>query len=157
MPAFINNPTLIGEAIVTALRGLSLMPAENVLRRKTPSLPPGKDPPAIVVVVSDAGAEGATEPLTATEKINRYPTLVVIITAAGGKALADDDTVREWRNAVEDEIDDRELVTFAGLPGFNRVITTGQAPFDGSVIPKDLNYSAQTFNVEMIETRAART
>jgi hypothetical protein len=148
------SPNLIADAVVAAIRGLSLVPNANVVKRKTPSLPPGADPPQIVVVVGEAGAEGMTEPLTATEKLNRYPTLVVIITAAGGKGLLDDETLRTWRDQIEDEIDDRARTTFASVPGFNVVNTTGQAPFDGSVIPKDLNYSAQTFNVEVIEQRA---
>jgi hypothetical protein len=148
------SPNLIADAVVTAIRGLGLIDAESVVKRKTPSLPPGKDPPCIVVVVGEAGAEGQTEPLTWNQKVNRYPTLVVIITAAGGKALADDETLRNWRDLIEDEIDDKERTTFASVPGFNVVTTTGQAPFDGSVIPKDLNYSAQTFNVEVIEQRA---
>lgn len=152
MPA---SPNLIADAVVAAIRGLALVPSASVVRRKTPSLPYGKDPPAIVVVVGEAGAEGQTEPISATQKINRYPTLVVIVTAAGGKGLIDDATLREWREAIEDEIDDRARTTFASVPGFNVVNTTGQAPFDGSVLPKDLNYSAQTFNVEVIEERVA--
>jgi hypothetical protein len=148
------SPNLIADAVVTAIRGLALVPDASVVKRKTPSLPPGADPPQIVVVVGEAGAEGMTEPVWRTAKLNRYPTLVLIVTAAGGKALADDETLREWRDLIEDEIDDKERTTFASVPGFNVVTTTGQAPFDGSVIPKDLNYSAQTFNVEVIEQRA---
>jgi hypothetical protein len=148
------SPNLIADAVVAAIRALDLVPDDKVQRRKTPSLPPGKDPPAIVVVVGEAGAEGQTEPLTATQKLNRYPTLVVIITGAGGRGLIDDATLREWRDRIEDEIDDRARATFATVPGFNVVNTTGQAPFDGSVISKDLNYSSQTFNVEVIEERA---
>ena len=150
MPA---SPNLIADAAVTAIQGLALVDSDKVVRRKTPSLPPGKDPPAIVVVVGEAGAEGMTEPLTATQKINRYPTLVLIVTAAGGKGLLDDETLREWRDQIEDELDDRGRTTFASVTGYNVTNTTGQAPFDGSVINKDLNYSAQTFNIEVIEER----
>jgi hypothetical protein len=148
------SPNLIADAVVTAIRGLGLVPDASVIKRKTPSWAEGTPLPCIVVVVGEAGAEGMTEPVWRTAKINRYPTLVVCITPAGGKALADDETLREWRDQIEDEIDDKERTTFASVPGFNVVNTTGQAPFDGSVIPKDLNYSAQTFNVEVIEQRA---
>jgi hypothetical protein len=148
------SPNLIADAVVTAIRGLDLIPDAKVVRYKTPSLPPGVDPPAIVVVVGEAGAEGMTEMIDARTKLNRYPTLVVIITAAGGMLLADDATVRTWRDQIEDEIADKERTTFASVTGFNLVNTTGQAPFDGSVLNKDLNYSAHTFNVEVLETKA---
>ncbi|AMV27560.1 hypothetical protein VT84_24375 [Gemmata sp. SH-PL17] len=149
-----TSPNVIADCVVAAIRALNLVPPANVVKRKAPSLPPGKEPPAIVVTVGEAGAEGRTEPLTATQKINRYPTTVVVITAAGGKALLDDEALREWRDRIEDRIDDRSRTTFAALAGFNKVDTVGKAPFDGAVLPKDLNYSAQTFEVEVIETRA---
>lgn len=150
-----QSPVLIADAVVAAIRGLALVPAAAVVKRKTPSLPPGVDPPAIVVVVGEAGFEGRTEPLTWNQKINRYPTTVIVITAAGGKTLADDDTVREWRGLIEDEIDDRWQATFASVPGINKVDSVGKTPFDGAVLPKDLNYSAQTFEVEVIEQRVS--
>lgn len=149
------SPNLIADAVVSAIQGLNLtgLPDANVVKRKTPSLPPGKDPPCVVVVVGEGGEEGQTEELSAFWKLNRYPTTVIIITAAGGKLLADDETVREWRVLIEQELDDRERATFASVTGFNKVYTIGKAPFDGSVLPKDLNFSAQTFSVEVVETR----
>ena len=148
------SPNLIADAVVTAIRGLALVDSDKVQKLKTPSLPSGVNPPFIAVCVGEMGAEGQTEKLTATQKLNSYPTTVVIITSAGGKALADDETIREWRDAIEDKIDDRCRTTFASVTGFNRVDTTGQAPFDGSVLGRDLSYSSQTFRVEVIETRA---
>jgi hypothetical protein len=146
------SPNLIADAVVTAIRGLGLIDAESVVKRKTPSLPPGKDPPCIVVVVGEGGEEGETEVLTAVHKLNRYPTTVLIITAAGGKALADDETVREWRVAIEQEVGDSRTC-WDSVPGWVFTKTIGKAPFDGSVLPKDLNYSAQTFIPMVVETR----
>lgn len=147
------SPNLIADAVVTAIRGLGLVDSDKVQKLKTPSLPSGVSPPFIAVCVGEMGAEGQTEALAWNKKLNSYPTVVAIITA-NGRSLADDETVREWRDAIEDAIDDRARTTFASVAGFNKVDTTGQAPFDGSLISRDLNFSSQTFRVEVIETRA---
>lgn len=154
MPA---SPNLIADAVVAAISGIAtlttLLPGVAVKRLKAPSLPPGVNPPLIVVVVGEMGAEGETQWLTAAHKLNKYPTTVVLITGGGSK-LGDDANLREVRELIEDTIDDKRVTTFASVTGFVRVQTTGQAPFDTSVLPKGLNYSSQKFNVSVIEARA---
>ena len=88
------SPNLIADAVVAAIRALDLVPSARVYKAKTPSLPSGMDPPAIVVCVGEGGEEGQTELLTALTKINRYPTTVVIIKSADGSVLKDDEQVR---------------------------------------------------------------
>lgn len=146
------SPNLIADAAVAAIEALALDDDLTVVKRKTPSLPDGTEPPCVVVVVGEGGEEGQTEPISATKKVNRYPVTVVIITAGGN--LADDETIREWRDQIEDALDDRARTTFSTVTGLNVVNTIGKAPFDGALIPRDLNYSAQTFNVEVIESRS---
>lgn len=145
------SPNLIADAAVTAIRALALVPDANVVRRKTPSLPHGLNPPAIVVVVGEGGEEGETDYLTAAHKLNRYPTTVIIVTAAGGSLTGDDATVREWRVAIEEELADKGRTAFATVPGFILSKAVGKPPFDGSVLGRDLNYSAQTFGVQVVE------
>lgn len=146
------SPNLIADAVVTAIRALDLVPADSVQKLKTPSLPSGVEPPFIAVCVGEGGEEGQTEPIDAVTKLNRYPTTVVIIGAGGGRALDDNEEIREWRTLIESAVgDDRDC--FASVPGFNAVATIGKAPFDGSLIPRDLDYSAQTFVVEVLESR----
>lgn len=145
------SPNLIADAVVTAIRGLGLVDSAKVQKLKTPSLPSGVDPPFIAVCVGEGGEEGETTYLTAAHKLNRYPTTVVIITA-DGRTLEDDEAVREWRVRIEAAVGD-DPSAFASVPGFILAKTVGKAPFDGSLVPKDLNYSAQTFNVQVVEPR----
>lgn len=146
------SPNLIADAVVAAIRALHLVPDAKVQKLKTPSLPSGVNPPFIAVCVGEGGEEGQTEILTSREKLNRYPTTVVIIKGGGGKVLADDEQIREWRTLIESAVGD-DRTCFASVPGWCGVRTVGKAPFDGSLIPKDLSYSAQTFLVEVSESR----
>lgn len=146
------SPNLIADAAVAAIRGLNLVPADKVQKLKTPSLPSGVQPPFIAVCVGEGGEEGETTPFAPGLKINRYPTTVVIITA-NGRALGDDETIREWRTLIEGAVGDR-AATYTTVPGFLFTRIVGKAPFDGSLVPRDLNYSAQTFNVQVIEQRS---
>ncbi|MDY3554764.1 hypothetical protein R5W24_003893 [Gemmata sp. JC717] len=146
------SPNLIADAVVAAIRALNLVAGTKVQKLKTPSLPSGVDPPFIAVCVGEGGEEGQTELLDAETKINRYPTTVVVIGTGGGRRLGDNEQVREWRTLIESAVGDSRAC-FAGVPGFNMVTTIGKAPFDGSLIPRDLDYSAQTFNVEVLESR----
>jgi hypothetical protein len=139
----------IADAIVTAVEALALT-GVTVKRRKLPSLPQGEDPPQVVVSIGD---EPDTEYLTAVENLNRYPVAVTIVTA-GGKKLADDETLRTWRQSVRRTLDDLERTTFAAVTGFNRVTTGGKSPFNPQALAKDLNYSVQVFTVEVLEQRA---
>jgi hypothetical protein len=137
----------IADAVVTAVRGLSLVPSASVVRRKTPSLPQGVDPPQIVVSV---GEENEITPLTSTKDRVRYPVSVTIVTG-GGKKLADDDTVREWRESIRVAVNRR--ATFSGVSEFNQVDPGGKRPFDPGAMAKDLNYSVLTFTVTTREAR----
>ncbi|AWM40312.1 hypothetical protein GobsT_12190 [Gemmata obscuriglobus] len=147
------SPNLIADAVVAAVRALNLVPGNKVQKLKTPSLPSGVDPPFIAVCVGEGGEEGQTTILTYRHKINRYPTTVVIIGAGDGRVLADGERVREWRTLIEQAVGDSRGC-FATVPGWLFTATIGKAPFDGSLIPRDLDYSAQTFNVAVVEPRS---
>lgn len=142
------------EAAVTAIGvlkppGVPPAAAVPVARRKTPSAPEGSANGLPEIVVS-VGEEPATEYLTATEKLRRYPVAVTIVTDGGAKA-ADDATVRKWRDQIDAALDAR--AAFASVDGFNQVDAGGGAPFDPAALPKDFNYSIQTFTVQVIEGR----
>ena len=147
------SPNLIADAAVAALRALNLVPGENVLKLKTPSLPSGVDPPALIVCVGEGGEEGETTILTPGHKINRYPTTVIIIGTGDGRVLADKEEVRAWRTVIESALGDSRAC-WATVPGWLFTRTIGKAPFDGSLLPRDLNYSAQTYNVQVVEPRS---
>lgn len=138
----------IADAVVTAVEALALT-GVTVVRRKTPSLPPGVSPPQVVVSV---GEEGDTDYLTATLCLVTYPVSVTVVTAAGGKKLVDDDTLRGWREQIRGAVDAK--TAFAAVSEFNAVHSGGRAPFDPAALAKDLNYSTQTFTVEAIEARS---
>lgn len=150
MPASAN---LVGDAIVTAIQGLGLVDDAKVLKLKSPTLPSGVEPPAIIVCVGEIGAENRTEPIDYATKLNRYPTTITVVTAASGAAQGDDETVREWRDQLEDEIDDKAFTTFATVPGFNKVDSVGRNPFLLSALNRDLNYSQIVAEVEVLEAR----
>lgn len=149
------SPNLIADATVTAIRALNLVPNENVQKLKTPSLPSGVEPPFIAVCVGEGGEEGQTELIDALTKLNRYPTTVVVIGAGDGRKLGDNEDIRSWRTLIESAVGDARTC-FATVPGWNQTMTIGKAPFDGSLIPRDLDYSAQTFVVEVLESRGPR-
>ena len=138
----------IADLTKAAIEALALT-GVTVQRRKTPSLPAGENPPQVVISV---GEEPETEYLTAAHNLNRYAMAVTIVTA-GGKKLADDETLRSWRQSIRRKLDDLERTTFAALTGFNRVTTGGRSPFNPAALGKDLNYSVQVFTVEVKETR----
>ncbi|MBA4192478.1 MAG: hypothetical protein C0467_31300 [Planctomycetaceae bacterium] len=144
----------IGDAIVSALSALgwkvSADPGADdmpVARRKTPSLPSGKEPPAVVVVV---GEEGNVEYLTARKYLVSYPVAVVYITA-GGKLLGDDTTLRDRRIVIRNTIDKKSC--FTSVTGFDSSSYGGRAPFNTNALNKDLNYSVQVFTISVQEDR----
>jgi hypothetical protein len=136
----------IADAIVAAVTALGLGP--TVVRRKAPSLPQGQDPPQIVVSV---GEEGDVKPLTAKKDMVRYPVAVTIVTG-GGKKLADDETLRLWREQIRTAINQR--ATFVSVPQFNQVDPSGKPPFNPAAMAKDLNYSMLVFTVSTREARS---
>lgn len=136
----------VADAVVAAVGALALT-GVTVARRKTPSLPPGKNPPAVVVTVAD---EGESEPMTGRKDFVRYPVGVTIITA-GGSALADNETIRLWRGQIRAAVNTPDA--FAGVSQFNEVTPAGRTPFDPAALARDLNYSTLTFTVECIEDR----
>lgn len=137
----------IADAIVAKVTGLAL-PGVTVSRRKTPSLAQGQEPPQIVVSI---GEEGTIKPMTAKKDFVTYPVAVTIITA-GGKKLADDETLRIWREQIRVAVNQRG--TFSGVPQFNQIDPTGKAPFNAAALAKDLNYSVLVFSVQTIEARS---
>jgi len=139
----------IADAVVTGVRGLGLVDSAAVVRRKTPSLPHGTQPPQIVVTVAE---EGDTEHLTAHLNQVTYPVAVTVVTG-GGKKLLDDDTLRSWRQQIKAKVDDQQQATFAGVSQVDRVTAGGRAPFDPAALHGDLNYSVLTFAVEAVEAK----
>lgn len=138
----------IAAAVVTAIQALDLVDDTLVVRRKTPTLPPDKEPPAIVVSV---GEEGASESLTGVLDAVRYPVQVTIITGDGTKAV-DNDTLRTWRESIRVAVN--KGTAFASVANFESVDPEGRAPFHPAALPKDLNYSILVFTVEVTEARA---
>lgn len=137
----------IGTAVKAGIDALSLSGVTCVVR-KIPALAPGQDPPQVSVSVSE---EGETTYLDFEGYvIVRYPAAVTVITA-GGSTLAEDTTLRTWRESIRKKIDDP--ATYSGVSGFHRVSSAGREPFDRQGLAADLNYSVQVFTVEVLETR----
>lgn len=149
MPA-LSKSEAVGDAIEAGLAELGLavgVVLVTISRRKTPSLPGGKEPPEIVISI---GEEGQIEPMDCTRDFVRYPVAVTIVTGGGAK-LGDDATVRAWREQIRKKLQSRSV--YAGLAGWNGVSTVGKAPFEPSALPKDYNFSMQVFTVEILESR----
>lgn len=147
MPA-LSVSEAVGDVGKSAVEALALS-GVTVVKRKTPSVPEGTTAPLPQVVIT-VGEEGPTEYLTATTKLKTYPLAATIVTA-GGVPLADDPTVRAWRQQIEEKLDAR--ATWAGLAGFNEVNITNKLPFDASALAKDFNYSPVVAEVEVLEAR----
>lgn len=127
--------------------------AVSVVKRKVPTLPAGKNPVEIVVVV---GEETKTEPMDARNKLETYA-LAVVVVGAGGHKLRDNATVRSWVQRIKQRIDDKARATFAGLPAgakLNQVDSVGgKLPFDPAGLAADLDYTVVPFEVQTIEAR----
>ena len=136
----------IESAVAAAVTALAFS-GVTVARRKTPSAPEGKALPLIAVSV---GEEGDVEYLTARKVMVTYPVSVTIVTK-GGTALAEDDTIRTWRESIRKKMEAN--ATFAGVSGFNAVNAGGREPFDRAALAKDLNYSSLLYRCEVIEDR----
>lgn len=145
MPA-LSTSEAVGDAAKAAVDLLAL-PSVTCVKRKTPSRPEGATAPLPEVVVS-VGEEGKAERLTAQTKLKTYPVAVTIVTAGGQKA-ADDPTVRDWRQQIEQALFAR--ATWSGIDGWSVVNITDKAPFDTAALSKDFNYSTIVAEVEVVE------
>lgn len=128
--------------------------AVSVVKRKVPTLPAGKAPVEIVVVV---GAQGPSKSLDAARRTATYDLAIVIVAATGHK-LRDDPVVRNWIDRIEQRLDDLDRDTFAGMPAGSQLVRAdsqgGRLPFDPAALAADLNYVAVPFGVEVEIERA---
>ncbi|VTT98937.1 unnamed protein product [Gemmataceae bacterium] len=137
----------VATAIAAKITALSI-PGATVVRRKKPSLPVGTEPLQIVVCVGDAVS---IEALTATKDLITRPVAVCVI-SAGGKKTGDDDAFRGILEQIRVAVNQRN--TFTGVPQFNRIDPTKEAPFDAAALKQDLNMGVIAFAVQTIEARA---
>lgn len=141
-----SRATEISDAVAAALdaaTGLSAFPA--ALQLKAPSLPPGLEPPQLVVTVAD---DGDAEDIWAGAVLVKYPVAVTIVTA-GGTTLGEDATLRTARELIR-KLLHRES-TYAGVVGLNRTTAGLRLPYDPAGLDKTLNYSTVSATVEVIE------
>lgn len=136
---------LIGSALASAVTGLGLT-GLTVKRRKRPTLPAGTSPPVAVVTV---GEEAEVEHLWAGVDAWRYTVAVTLITA-GGSDLADDATLRDWREQVRGVLN--AASTYSGVNA-NEVWPGGRPPFPRPGLDSLVNYSVLVARVEVLETR----
>ncbi len=151
-----STSAAVVEAAVTAVTALGIthnaVPLP-VVARKTPSVPEGSAA-ALPQIVISCGEEGRSEYLTATLKSKTYPVAVTIV-AGTGQQLADDATVRQWRQQIELALEARTSwqTGSAAVSGWNRSTVTNKAPFDAGALRTDFNYSVVMCDVEVIEAR----
>jgi hypothetical protein len=147
-----STSQLVGDTAKAIVDGLQLVSTPSV-KRKTPSFPEGSVPPLPQLVIS-VSEEGKTEYLTATQKLKRYPVAVTIVTSTGHQ-LADDNTVRQWRQQIEMALE--KIANWAALnttnSTFNEANLTNKPPFDVSALSKDFNYAVVVVEVFLIEPR----
>lgn len=143
--------TDIGNALESGIEALALtgVAADQVVRRKIPAVPEGATLPQVVISVGEEGEirfadfEGSV--------FVDYPAAVTIVTAGGAK-LADDDTLRDWRERVRKKGHDR--ATYSGVSKFHEVTASGKVPFDVGALSKDFNFSVvAVFTVTCLESR----
>lgn len=137
------------DALAITKPGVTPTAAVPSVKRKTPSVPEG-DSLGLPQFVVSVGEEGKTEYLTATQKLKTYPVAVTIVTATG-QQLADDATIRQWRQQIELVLELRN--TWVGLAGWNQVEITNKAPFDTTALSKDYDYATVVAEVQVVETR----
>jgi hypothetical protein len=142
----------VANAVETAVEALALtgVAAGQVVRRKIPAVPEDATLPQVVVSV---GEEGDIEFADFEGSVFvGYPVAVTIVTAGGAK-LADDDTIRTWRESIRRKCHDR--AAYAGVTGFLEVKAQGRVPFDEGALSKDFNFSiVAVFTVTCLESRA---
>lgn len=136
----------LGDRAKTAVEALTLT-GVTVTKRKTPSLPEGKSPPAVVITV----VQVKWERLTATEKVNTFAVTATVITGGGAKA-ADDATVRKWLKQIESVLEAQ--ATFIAVPGFDGIDIRPGPPFDPAALAKDFNYGFVSADVTVVEGHA---
>ena len=145
----------IGTAVQSAIQGIGLeistgvdLPDTRVLVRKRPELAQKEEPPLVMVCVSD---EQPVEWLNVRQKLRTY-TVTVVIATAGGATLQDDTRVRTWRASIEAAVYDDQRACFASVAGFNQCDARPKPPFDPAGLSKDIIWSLQAFDVEVLES-----
>ena len=80
-----------------------------------------------------------------------YQVAVVVVTAGGSK-LADDETVRTWRQQIRRAAEAES--NWTSLTGFDHIEAGGSLPYDVQALSRDLNFSPVPFRVFVNESRA---
>jgi hypothetical protein len=147
---------LVGDAAKAAVDALNIVIPGTTnrvpsVKRKTPSVPQGasQHPPLPQFVIS-IGEERRSEYVTATQKLKTYPVAVTIVTNTG-QQLADDNTVRLWRQQIETALE--SWASWSNLAGFNDAVLTNKAPFDTGALAKDYSYATVICEVSVLESR----
>jgi hypothetical protein len=137
----------IKAAAVAAIQSLSLAGSPEVKAGKTATLPAGKEPPAVRVACTRGGR---CEVYDAARVIVTYVLVVAMYDATGGQT-GDDETLEEWREAINRKLDDR--ASFSAVTGINEVNRQEGPPFVAQALDALHNASTLTFAVEVIEPR----
>lgn len=148
-----NSASRIAEAVKAAAPAFT--PAggspARVVRRKEPTLNDGESPPLIVVTVGDETEqrrEWAGQP-----PVDRVAyTVALTLVTKGGKAAADDDAVRDWRQASRQTLVARS--SYPAVPGWDRAAPGGRVPFVRPALRTDLVYTTVVARVEVLEDQA---
>jgi hypothetical protein len=144
----------VGDAAKAAVDALALTPAGGAalvsVKRKTPAAPEGVAGglPQLVVSVSD---DMPAERLTAAHK-SHFVRFAVTIVTGGGRQQADDATVRQWRQQIDQAVYDRQLTAFAAVTGFVHLKAFGGRVFDPAALARDYNYSTLKYEAHVVES-----
>jgi hypothetical protein len=137
----------IKAAAVAAIGALTLTGTPSVAAGKTAQLPTGVTAPAIRVA---CGRGGKCERYDANRVIVTY-ILSVGLYGPTHSETGDDDTLEEWREAINRKLDDWD--SFSTVTGFNEIDRQEGPPFLAAALKAMHNASLLTFAVEVIEPR----
>jgi hypothetical protein len=146
-----SRASAVQDAAIAGIVALAISGAPTPTKRRSPTLPAGVSPPAIVVTVA---RRMGTEYLTNVANLRTYEVGVTVV-RAGGDKLEDDDTGREWLEAIAEKFE--AFATWnagaAAVTGFNDVRVLDMMHYRRDAADKTLNYSTLLTRVEVLDNK----
>lgn len=132
---------------ISAITFDSPLPAGSIVGRKTPALPSGKNPPAIVVSVDP---KPEVEDIYAGFVMVTYiVTIAMYVTTLG--ASNDDTVMDEWRQKIGRKLHDR--AAFNSVAGANETTRRDMEPFEQAALEALYNAGVMQIELEVLEPR----
>lgn len=136
-------------AVIQVVQALPLVPAQTVRKRKNLILADGENPPLLLA----AQGEGWDHEIAWKGTwFVRYPVSIAIAFPKDG-VLADDTSLRDWKDMIWPALLDFRNLAAAGLLEVNRVLPGDRGTFDPAGLSAQVDWAVTDFTVETLEKR----